>query len=78
MLWHVHFMTHWKERKSYISNAYDWEGVIIISQRDEILPLEENITGFIEGDRHNSPPSLNDQVTMSYWLQRQDEGLHVA
>ena len=65
---------YWRERKAYISNAYDWEGVMIISQRDEILPLEETITGFTEGDRHNSPPSLNDQVTMSYWLQRQDKG----
>lgn len=65
---------YWKGRKDYICKSYDWEGILIISRRDEDLPLDTSITGATGGDRSVLPPSLNANITMSSWLQRQDEG----
>jgi hypothetical protein len=66
---------YWDQRKTYISDSYDWDDLLLITSRDDILPLEEVVTGFTECDVHKMDelplPSINDDVTMSFWLQRE-------
>lgn len=68
---------YWEGRKEFIDDSYDWEGILVITQRDKAFPLEDGITGMTEADRCHKekqpPPSANEGITMPFWLQRQDK-----